>query len=456
MSISYDATYSAEDNKLRLYASERVDDDTYATIKHIGFKWALKQELFVAPKWTPAREDICIELAGEITAEQSTMVERAEAKAERLEDLADKRAEQATGFGAAAARISQRFEFGQPILIGHHSERKARKDQERMKTAMAAAVKAHDSVSYWKYKATGVECHANHKSNPVVRARRIKTLLAELRDRQRDLNHAFICLDKWDKLESETDVDVYEKLVDLFVGARLKGGAMAPQYPNKSLYSQLKAGDVTRAEVVEKCFSFHEYQAQSPFTARWISHILNRLAFERSELGDVARFEGDVTPAMIQIFVREHGADKPKASKEGDGFKLVSPVPLPLHLGETDTLVLSIDGWRDLMQSVGYSVPALKPKKVSILNFSGERISVKMWSSVSILEQYVMTKAEYSKVYSDYRGVKYSACGEYRVKVCKHPEHKGWDAPWIWVFLSDSKEHTAPENYKTPVLEAVA
>ena len=51
------ATYSPDDNKLRLYASTRLDPETYARVKAAGFKWAPKQQLFVAPMWTPGRED---------------------------------------------------------------------------------------------------------------------------------------------------------------------------------------------------------------------------------------------------------------------------------------------------------------------------------------------------------------------------------------------------------------
>ncbi len=101
MTIEFDATYSVEDNKLRLYASERLDPDLYTRIKQAGFIWAPKQALFVAPKWTPAREDLCIELAGEITAEQSTLVERAEAKAERLDGIAARREQQSNAFYTA-------------------------------------------------------------------------------------------------------------------------------------------------------------------------------------------------------------------------------------------------------------------------------------------------------------------------------------------------------------------
>ena len=78
-------------------------------MKSPGFNYAPVQKLFVASRWTPHREDLCIDLAGEITAEESTLVERAEAKASRLDDLAVKRSNQASAYHAAASRISERF-----------------------------------------------------------------------------------------------------------------------------------------------------------------------------------------------------------------------------------------------------------------------------------------------------------------------------------------------------------
>src|SRR5579859_1596669 len=45
--MSYTATYSPEDNKLRLYSSSRLPKDLYDCVKAAGFKWAPKQELFV-------------------------------------------------------------------------------------------------------------------------------------------------------------------------------------------------------------------------------------------------------------------------------------------------------------------------------------------------------------------------------------------------------------------------
>src|ERR1700733_14468478 len=63
--MSYTATYSPEDNKLRLYSTTRLDSETYARVKEAGFIWAPKQDLFVAPIWTPSREDLLIKLVGE-------------------------------------------------------------------------------------------------------------------------------------------------------------------------------------------------------------------------------------------------------------------------------------------------------------------------------------------------------------------------------------------------------
>lgn len=361
-----DATYSPEDNKLRLYASSRLDAETYQRVKAAGFKWAPKQELFVAPMWTPAREDLCVELAGEITAEQTTLVERAEAKAERLDDLAARRGREANSYHQAASRIAERFAFGQPILVGHHSERKARKDQERMHQAMTRAVQAQEAVSYWNYRAEGVERHANRKANPAVRARRIKTLLSELRDWQRRINHANLCLEVWRSVEVKAGTEEFAGLVSHYAGAHLRhGGAFAPYQKSRSLWSQLQDGEVTAPEVVAICLRHHEYQANSPYTLRWISHILNRLDYERGELGPVARFEGELTPVVLQAFCRAHGADKPTAAKSETGFCVASPLPLPLHIADGKELELTEDGWRDLMVSVGYEVPVPAERRTS-------------------------------------------------------------------------------------------
>lgn len=352
---NFTATYSPEDNKIRLYASSRLDAETFARVKDAGFKWAPKQELFVAPKWTPAREDLAVELAGEIEAEEMTLAERAAIKAERLDALAHKRHEQAGALARRADELSQAFYMGQPILIGHHSERKARKTKERMESASNAAAKAEKLANYWLYRATGVECFANMKNDPRTRANRIKTLLAELRDLQRGINDAHRALEIWSKLTS--DEQIRYALGNLSSDATLAG---------YGTYSKVDRGELSPADARAACIAAAELRINGPTRRRWIDHVLNRLAFERSMLGDVPRYDGELTPVMIQAFTREHGAEKPKCTVIDEGFfYLESPVPLPAHIAAESYMELSDDEWRDVMQACGYIVPDAKPRRAS-------------------------------------------------------------------------------------------
>lgn len=440
------ATYSPEDNKLRLYASSRLDPETYERVRAAGFIWAPKQELFVAPKWTPQREDLLVELAGEIEAEEMTLAERAAIKAERLDNLAHKRRGEAESLNRRADDLSQAFYMGQPILIGHHSERKARKTQERMHSAMSGAVKAEKAANYWLYRAEGVEAFANYKNNPRVRANRIKTLLAELRDLQRAINRANRALEIWEKLQTDD-------LIRHALG-RMPSDITAATW---SMYSDVESGKLSPQDARRQCIERAELTVSGPNRKRWIDHVLNRLAFERSLLGDVARFEGELTPVILQAFAREHGAEKPACTIVEDGFfMLESPVPLPAHLADGRWLELSGDEWRDLMRACGYEVPAKKDGAPPILNLDVPEILAKSRASyrgapeVESIRVARVTKAQYSKIGADYRGTRLSACGEFRFKVASARAlgvaREGEHWAFVAVFLTDSKAHAAPAS----------
>jgi protein-L-isoaspartate O-methyltransferase len=175
------ATYSPEDNKLRLYSSTRLDKETYTRVRAAGFIWAPKQELFVAPMWTPHREDLLIELCGEVGDEDTSLVDRAEQRSERFEEYSESRAKDADQAHAAVSRIADGIPMGQPILVGHHSERHARKDAEKIENGMRRAVKMWETAKYWESRAAGAIAHAKYKEVPAVRARRIKGLESDIR-----------------------------------------------------------------------------------------------------------------------------------------------------------------------------------------------------------------------------------------------------------------------------------
>ena len=122
------ATYSPEDNKLRFYPFARLSKEDYQRAKDAGFSWAPRQELFVAPMWTPARENLMLKWCGEVDDEDRTLMERAEDRADRFDGYSERRSQEADAVRAKVKSISDGIPFGQPILVGHHSERRARKD----------------------------------------------------------------------------------------------------------------------------------------------------------------------------------------------------------------------------------------------------------------------------------------------------------------------------------------
>jgi hypothetical protein len=99
MMVAYKGTYSPDDDKLRLYEAGDPDPDIRASAKSRGFVWSAKQQAFVAPRWTPEREDLLLQLCGEIGvelgAEEVDLVAWAERHSRRIGMIeADKRKQQ--------------------------------------------------------------------------------------------------------------------------------------------------------------------------------------------------------------------------------------------------------------------------------------------------------------------------------------------------------------------------
>ncbi|WP_301233245.1 DUF3560 domain-containing protein [Pandoraea cepalis] len=181
------ATYSMEDNKLRFYATSRIPADIYQRVSVAGFVWASKQDCFVAPAWTPTREDLALDLCGEVQEEQTTLSERAAARADRFEGYSESNARQSASAHQAARDSVAGIPMGQPILVGHHSEGRHRRALARQDTNMRKAIETADRADSWARRATGATSNAARKLSVPVRHRRIKTLEAEARKQRRNI-----------------------------------------------------------------------------------------------------------------------------------------------------------------------------------------------------------------------------------------------------------------------------
>lgn len=86
-----------------------------------------------------------------------TRRERAIARLERrLEWAASRRAKADAAFNGVQ-QITSMIPLGQPILVGHHSERRARRDAERIDNGMRRGCESLDMAKHHESKAAGIE-----------------------------------------------------------------------------------------------------------------------------------------------------------------------------------------------------------------------------------------------------------------------------------------------------------
>lgn len=311
MTHEFTATYSPDDNKLRIYAANRLPPELYQRVRGAGFIWAPKQGLFVAPAWTPERADLCIELAGEIEDEDKSLVDRASERAERFEDYSDKRAHDAERARQAVAAIADNIPLGQPILVGHHSERHARKDAERIENGMRNAVRLWDTSQYWIRRAEGAIRSANYKERPDVRARRIKGIEADIRKIERVNKEADAVLARWALVDQPekwparkdgstlTREERAEHIAGMSHGGyvnRTSDGQTWTAYDVLRLPAEARYKDAPLMSIDEVLAAVKRaHDREIPRRQRWLEHYQNRLAYERAMLGQQGGTVADQT-----------------------------------------------------------------------------------------------------------------------------------------------------------------
>ena len=278
------ATYSPDDNKLRLYSSARLDSATYSRLKSAGFKWAPKQGLFVAPMWTPQRADLLTELCGGIEDEDKSLVQRAEERAERFENYSERRADDAEQARQRVESIAKHIPFGQPILVGHHSENRARRDAQRIDDGMRKAVKMWDTSAYWTERANGAIQAAKYKERPDVRARRIKKLEAEQRKMERYKTESTRLTKEWSKpgltMQEAATIANLDHGYFLSTSERKDG----KPYP-VSLWDATQGRHEPKPsteQIAARAIKNHERTIR--WADRWLEHFANRLVYERAML----------------------------------------------------------------------------------------------------------------------------------------------------------------------------
>ncbi|HBM9481138.1 MULTISPECIES: DUF3560 domain-containing protein [Mixta] len=411
---NYRATYSPDDNKLRLYSLHRLDEDTYQRVKDAGFKYAPRQALFVAPMWTPDREDLLIELAGEIEDEDQTLFDRQEERAERFEEYSEKRAAESGQVLAAVDSLASAVPFGQPILVGHHSERRARKHAQKIENGMRRAVNLFETSEYWERRAEASLRHAAYKERPDVRWRRIKKIEADLRKADRRLQDCQKFIKLWSSENLNRAMALVIANVDhlhcCFTLEKYPRPPEKSQYEgSRSIWSALEEDIITAEQARDICIPCHERTITR--LSRWTAHYRNRIAYERAMLdehGGVLASDTEMVPGG-QVKSRGEWLTIIRVNRSGGKISSLVTPEYSFMGREGATTTITPDRITEYKAPSAEEAKAAKAaaKRPPIVNYPGEGF-------VS------MTKEEWSKKHADFKQVKGIAAGDdhkaYRIR----------------------------------------
>ncbi|MFJ5927974.1 DUF3560 domain-containing protein [Kitasatospora sp. NPDC092948] len=187
----------------------RKGDGAYEVVRAVGFKWMRTVGLIALPRSRDSRADMyrinraknALEATGKFAvgvevdntqtrsfadAEQERY-DRAEHRAERHEELSGNAAGRSDAAYRGARAIGDGIPFGQPVLVGHHSERRHRRDLERIDNGMRRSIEEQDKAEYHADRAKSAAAYEDFRKNPARTLRRIKGLEADLRRWDRDL-----------------------------------------------------------------------------------------------------------------------------------------------------------------------------------------------------------------------------------------------------------------------------
>lgn len=183
--------------------------------------------------------------------------ERAEQRADNLMAKAERKAGEAERHYQTERQILDIIPPGQPILVGHHSERRHRRDLERAESARRKASEARSEAHSAQDRAEGTIRAARHRMTPDYIGNRIAEREADERKLQRNLSNKDAVLSR---LEASGDAEKHQRYTDWFADceARLEQvradldyfrGQIAEMAANgRKIYTKadIKAGDLVK------------------------------------------------------------------------------------------------------------------------------------------------------------------------------------------------------------------
>lgn len=154
---------------------------------------------------------------------------------EAYERLAAKNADLSKSSFTRATAIGSMIPMGQPILVGHHSEKRHRRDIERIDNAMRASIEADKKAAYYADKAATMEQNTAISSDDPNALEKLQEKLEKLTKKQelfKAVNKIVRAkkLSENQKVEKMVALGVSEAVAQKFLSTETFSGPGIPRY----------------------------------------------------------------------------------------------------------------------------------------------------------------------------------------------------------------------------------
>ena len=158
---------------------------------------------------------------------KSNFEERRQNRKDRYEELADQNRQQSEERYDAARSIGSHIPMGQPILVGHHSERGHRADLKRIDNNMRKSIEHEGKARYYEDRAQTIENDRTIYSDDPEAIQKLKQRLSDLEEHQAWMKK----INKLCRSEKLTDEEITEQLEDEYgCSASVVHRLLNPQY----------------------------------------------------------------------------------------------------------------------------------------------------------------------------------------------------------------------------------
>jgi hypothetical protein len=205
---THDASINYDDGHIRLRPGYRLDSDELQAVKDAGFYWKRGEQCFHSV-WHPNAEDFLATEFGieELRDDDTDLIERAESRADWYQGFSDNAKARGESRDKTAHEMAQAIPFGQPILIGHHSEKRDRAYRARIRANSEKGWQEMKRARYWEARAKAAVAWTERRYRPDAIYRRIEKIKKQIRKHEKATSRPVWEYTEWPWLESRGATD---------------------------------------------------------------------------------------------------------------------------------------------------------------------------------------------------------------------------------------------------------